>query len=227
MMFNMTTIDESFGASVTKARSLRGMSQKDLASALTERGMKVDASAVSRIEKGTRSVRLAEAQLISAALGRELSEMISDLGTLQERIFTAYDQIEWRGTDLADAATKFAQSLFALTNLVEGNDEQLAKMVADGVGVPASGRDVPRWYSELLKVRYWDTKRERVNQDRYVLYGPEDDIEGIREAIRAVVEPSLVMLGEYHALEEMGAVPMSPLDSVALRLNGVDHGSPA
>ncbi|MCR2784077.1 MULTISPECIES: helix-turn-helix transcriptional regulator [unclassified Microbacterium] len=210
----MANIDESFGSSVAKARSLLGMSQKELASALAERGMKVDASAVSRIEKGQRSVRLAEANVIAGALGRDLGDLLEASGTLQERLFAAYDQVEWRTTDLADAASKFVQSLFALSNLVQGNDDQLAMLRDEAVGQPTSGRDVPHWYATLLDAKQLDLKRERVRHDRFVAYTHADDIDGVRAAVSAAIEPSLVTFAELEALEEMGSGTRSILDTI-------------
>lgn len=69
--------DAVFGAAVAQWRGFHRLSQRELADQLTERGMRVDASAISRIEKGQRSVRLAEALTIADALQIDL-EMLVD-----------------------------------------------------------------------------------------------------------------------------------------------------
>ncbi|MFK4789864.1 helix-turn-helix domain-containing protein [Microbacterium sp. ZW T5_56] len=223
----MTTVDESFGASVAKARTLRGMSQKELSSALAQLGMKVDAPAVSRIEKGQRSLRLTEATTVATALGVDLTDLLQEPGTIQERVYAAYDQIGMRTTELAQAASKFAQSIFRLSNLIEGAPEQLNLLKDGDAGAPATGREVPAWYSRLLRSRYWDLKRERVSQDRFAIYSADDDIDGVRAAILAAIEPSLVTVQEHMALEDQGVVPRSLLDAVWVEnvLGGGD-GSP-
>lgn len=53
--------EEQIGADVATARERAGMSQKELAVALTERGFKWAQATVSQIEKGERPLRLSEA----------------------------------------------------------------------------------------------------------------------------------------------------------------------
>lgn len=66
------TPEERFGEAVQSARTQQRISQRKFAELLTERGMPVDASAVSRIESGVRSVRLVEAMAIAEVLGTSL-----------------------------------------------------------------------------------------------------------------------------------------------------------
>lgn len=54
--------DEQIGTDVTAARERTEMSQRDLATAMTERGFKWSQATVSQIEKGTRPLRYNEAQ---------------------------------------------------------------------------------------------------------------------------------------------------------------------
>ncbi len=53
--------EEQIGADVATARERAGMSQKELAAAMTERGFKWAQATVSQIEKGERPLRLSEA----------------------------------------------------------------------------------------------------------------------------------------------------------------------
>lgn len=71
-------LDQRFGASMKALRIERGWSQRDLASQLINKRMPVDASAVSRMESGARSLRLSEAGLVAEALGVTVSDMLSD-----------------------------------------------------------------------------------------------------------------------------------------------------
>lgn len=73
------TPDEAFGQSVAEVRGWANLSQREFANRLTERGFRVDASAVSRIENGSRSVRLTEALTIADALDVELDFLVSGL----------------------------------------------------------------------------------------------------------------------------------------------------
>jgi transcriptional regulator with XRE-family HTH domain len=58
-----------FRQSLREARRLKRWTQQELADALAELGAKIDATAITRIERGVRSVSLDEVVLIAAALG--------------------------------------------------------------------------------------------------------------------------------------------------------------
>lgn len=69
-------VEAEFGARVREVRLSNKWTQRQLAEALG-----VDASAVSRIEQGTRAVRLAEAAAIADALGANLDALVYGKGT--------------------------------------------------------------------------------------------------------------------------------------------------
>lgn len=71
------TTEQTFGRAVNGTRSSKGWSQRELAERLSSAGIEVDASAVSRIEKGTRALRLSEAVVIAKVLGQSLPAMLS------------------------------------------------------------------------------------------------------------------------------------------------------
>lgn len=73
-------IDEvavAFGRGVALYRVTAGLNQRQLAERLRERGVTFDTAAISRIEKGKRSVRLSEAVAIAEALGSPLEALVS------------------------------------------------------------------------------------------------------------------------------------------------------
>ena len=70
------SVEQDFGRRVNELRTQLGLSQKDLAGKLTDAGMPVDTSAVSRIEKGARALRLAEAITLARVLGVKLDRMV-------------------------------------------------------------------------------------------------------------------------------------------------------
>ena len=65
---NAALVGEVFGQNVRAARARKGWSQRELAEALDERGLKLDPSAVTRIERGTREVKLREAVAMAECL---------------------------------------------------------------------------------------------------------------------------------------------------------------
>lgn len=142
------SIEQIVGESIATLRAMRGMTQRDLASALTEAGMPVDASAVSRIEKGMRSVRLAEAVIIAGVLD-------VDLGFLMRGILTPEMQFkEIRG--YADASRRqavrpvvdFLNGLAEAKQFLEANEGLLATLGDDG---PASADEYVPWVAKRIE----------------------------------------------------------------------------
>lgn len=69
-------VESVFGRSMREARLRRGYSQKDLAEALAASDLDLDASAISRMEKGTRALRLSEAIAVCDVLSTTLDQML-------------------------------------------------------------------------------------------------------------------------------------------------------
>lgn len=65
-----------FARRMRQVREAAKMSQTRLAELLAERGIKIDPTSITRIEKGARGVRLEEAVAIAEALGVPLEELL-------------------------------------------------------------------------------------------------------------------------------------------------------
>lgn len=76
------TTEQAFGQAVRAHRAQKGWSQRQLAELLEPVGIDVDASAVSRIEKGTRAVRLSEAVILAQVLDVPLETLLVPPGRL-------------------------------------------------------------------------------------------------------------------------------------------------
>lgn len=70
------TAEVEFGEAVRYYRGEAGLSQRRLAELLTEKGFSIDPSAITRIEKGARAVRIGEAVAIAGVLGLSISDLI-------------------------------------------------------------------------------------------------------------------------------------------------------
>jgi transcriptional regulator with XRE-family HTH domain len=91
-------IEPAFGRWAKDMRKRAQRSQSDVSEDLAARGVMLDASAISRIESGERSVRLSEAVAIAAVLGVPLlAEPVA--ARLEDRV-----SVEERLHDLADRA---------------------------------------------------------------------------------------------------------------------------
>ena len=214
-MFAMTTSDVEYGQAVASHRAAQRMSQKELAALLTQAGMKVDAPAVSRIEKGQRAVRLAEALKIADALGRDISDLVGARMTARQRMGAAFNNVEWRGNQLAESSARFIEELMNTGALFEEDPSLLDSLDDDEVGRPEDAADFPRWYAEVVRERIWKIRRERVGSGSYVVYPRSADKAALLAAVAAVADTAMLSAGEYEALEESGVMVMGVLDTVA------------
>lgn len=106
------TIEQRFGQAVHEQRTLKGWSQREFAERLTDAGIAVDASAVSRIENGTRALRLVEAVVIADVLGQSLQTLLLlDKG---EQLLHA---VQGWGGQWANAQDRLVRSVETFTDL--------------------------------------------------------------------------------------------------------------
>lgn len=87
------SFNKSFGERVREARDKLEWSQRKLAEALEGFDLKLDPSAVTRIERGTREVKLREATAIAAALGVSLQDLTPSPASTPREQFDACLQI--------------------------------------------------------------------------------------------------------------------------------------
>lgn len=84
--------ERTFALNMRRLREQRGWSQTALADRLDERGIKIDGTAVTRIERhiqgreGARSIRLGEAVVIAEVFGTPLEKMLTEESSLREEI---------------------------------------------------------------------------------------------------------------------------------------------
>jgi transcriptional regulator with XRE-family HTH domain len=105
---NEKSVEERFGAEVAQRRQVMGLSQKALADRLSDYGLRVDASAISRVETGTRALRISEALVIAQALGFSLEDVADalppqhDFEQRRERLDKLLDALRSTSQDAAD-----------------------------------------------------------------------------------------------------------------------------
>lgn len=140
------TVDARFGRAVSSARQARRLSQRDLAALLTGAGMPVDASAVSRIEAGTRSVRLREAETIAQALGMNLAALLIGDESMETHFRSSIDRAV---ISLGTARPPLVDLLMWTQALMEEARMNPALLrECGGTHRPEKWTDVPRWLIE-------------------------------------------------------------------------------
>ncbi len=84
MQPNATSVAATFASRVRQSREGRGWTQEELARHLAEVGLRLDPTAITRIERGDRAVRIEEAVAIAAALRTPLNALLQPV-----------DGVEW------------------------------------------------------------------------------------------------------------------------------------
>lgn len=145
------SIEEVVGGSIAAMRGMRDLTQRDFAAKLTEAGMPVDASAVSRIEKGTRSVRLAEAVVIASVLDVDLGFLMRGILTPEQELKEARRFIDISRQAAVEPVLDFIRSLVEARRLLEANPALLATLGENPEDVPTSPSDYIPWVAARIE----------------------------------------------------------------------------
>lgn len=112
-------VEVDFGARVREARQIAGMTQRQLADAVG-----LDASAISRLEQGSRAVRLGEAALIADAVKKDVRQLL--YGNLSDdprlELYSACDELENATAQVRDATRAAEVSLHHLQTALDRPD---------------------------------------------------------------------------------------------------------
>lgn len=80
MQTNAPDVRSTFASRVRQVREGQGWSQEELARRLSEVGLRLDPTAITRLERGERSVRVEEAVAVAQTLGVPLDELLQSSG---------------------------------------------------------------------------------------------------------------------------------------------------
>lgn len=120
------TSEQTFARRVRELREQREWSQTLLAANLAlSHGIKLDGTAITRIEKGARSIRLDEAVALAKVFGMTVDEMLRPALPVDEQIKQAERQVErsqWRAAEALGEHSAAEARLARLQKL--GVDEQ-------------------------------------------------------------------------------------------------------
>jgi transcriptional regulator with XRE-family HTH domain len=115
----------TFARRVRELREALGLSQIQLATTLTLKGVKIDPTSITRLEKGTRGVRLDEAVAIAEVLDRTVDEMLRPVLPPGEQVVQAEKQAEQARWRAASAVAEMQVAQARLERLRENLDADL------------------------------------------------------------------------------------------------------
>lgn len=183
--------DKAFGRTVVMWRKTMDLTQKQLAERLTGLGMKVDAAAVSRIESGTRSVRISEASLIAKALDTDLASLARVFGTSPEsEVATSFREAQLSRALLMDPLAEFARAHTRLEAMMTEHPSLTAAVMRHPSGPRASSiADYLQRIAEQIRATTRKA-RETPTYDMADSLAPYDSPE-VKDAIRAILSALL------------------------------------
>jgi transcriptional regulator with XRE-family HTH domain len=116
------TPGQTFARRLREERIRAGLSQATLAERLTELlNQKVDASAITRIEKHERAVRLDEAVVIAELLDLPLPAMLRDSESVDEQVAELRRDLslaQWRASQAEEELQQAQESMAAIGRLI-------------------------------------------------------------------------------------------------------------
>lgn len=146
-------LEAAFGRQVRAERARRRISQKRLAELVGERGIRLDPSAITRIEKeGGRGVRLSEAAAIASVLDIDLNELISEFADPRQHV----ESLREAANHYMNMAKRFTQSalesLSAIRRVLTEHPELLPALTNDPTEPPPdSAASYYEWVAGRLK----------------------------------------------------------------------------
>jgi transcriptional regulator with XRE-family HTH domain len=164
------TPEEAFGRAVGSFRTVMQMSQRDFAAKLTERGMPVDASAVSRIEKGSRSVRLVEAITIAEVLQVDLDFLVSGAKSPLQQFQTMRRRTDMALQGLVEPIVEVGYSLWEVYFHLQNHPELLETLEDKVLGRPKSLGEYLEWVAG--RAERWE-----VPEEDYIIMDSEEEAE--------------------------------------------------
>ncbi|MBX7452298.1 helix-turn-helix domain-containing protein [Mycolicibacterium sp. 3033] len=183
-------VGKQFGEQMRMRREERGISQRQLAELLHDVDLHLDPSAITRIERGTREVKLFEALAISKFLEFDLDYIA----------FSPDERFQISSSNLAIAATHARKTLLQAIRYVDHwtnhSDEETEKRLMARHGF----KDLVELYTEHLRTspsfRYGGFLGS-FDGDNYAIYFNETDRAVKQAVVNAVIAHILVSENEF------------------------------
>ncbi|WP_016890530.1 helix-turn-helix domain-containing protein [Mycobacteroides abscessus] len=179
------SINAQFGDRMRECRELRSWSQRQVADLLQAVGIKLDPSAITRIERGTRDVKLSEAIAIADVLGFDLDSIAY---SPEER----FRMDEWALRQIVIKARRGLLDAIRFTDrMANRTDLETEEGLVEKRGLP----DIAALYTDILD-RTTALKRGGhmgVDGDNFALYYNDDPDLKVKERIVEVVTRGILI----------------------------------
>lgn len=185
-------------------RGMRKMSQREFAQALSERGMKIDPPAVSRIENGVRAVRLSEALVVAEVLDVELSSLVNGADeTPTQQLRRARRVASSSQVSLRPVLVEFINNYLWVEEVLEDHPEVLVEIGEPGAGIQSPLEYFPWVATKIAELEAQRRATAEIDVDaEYVSYPSKAHARGIKDVVGALVDAVLASREEFDELVE-------------------------
>lgn len=148
---SMRNVEKSIGESISAVRKMKKLTQKAFAEKLTDQGLSVDASAISRMEKGERALRIAECLVVAEVLEVDLSFLLRGIQTPAQELKEIREFADFSMRSMAEPFHDWLTNLLHVKWGLE-NDHELVSGVAEELHSPA---DYLPWVASRISELKW------------------------------------------------------------------------
>lgn len=126
---NLNSPEDHFGAAVGSHLEFQGLSQRKFAEMLTDKGMPVDASAVSRLLKGQRAMRLSELYVVADALGVPLINLLPVVANPKAELNTLRRSADISWQRMGESSARLVSQTQEIVRRLAENPELMTDLV--------------------------------------------------------------------------------------------------
>lgn len=144
-------IEKSIGEQISTARKLRKYTQKKFAEVLTDHGLPVDASAVSRMEKGERALKISECILVAESLEIDMQVLLRGIQTPSQELKESRQFADFCMRDMGGTFADWLNQLLGVKWQLEEHPE-LTREVSEDL---ESHEDYLPWVASNLSKLTW------------------------------------------------------------------------
>ncbi|WP_159850231.1 helix-turn-helix domain-containing protein [Nocardia sp. CY41] len=142
--------EAAFAEAVRESRQELGWSQRRLADALGERGIRLDPTAITRLETGRRRTGLGEAAIIADILEIDIADLVFELQPTHKRLQNARDEANKSMHDARKSLCDMAWAFSQVDRLLRDHPDLLPTVSDHEYSSPKVPDDYLKWVGKRM-----------------------------------------------------------------------------